>query len=149
MPMQQIIIKIFIITCIMFSSYLGFSQVDTIYWDFSKLDSINTLFENDIEEPEWFQKHQEEQQGEKRTGQGKKGFGNKTELTLKEKGQKLALNTKKVLGKNLMTAINSKGSAYAVGFCNISANKLIDSMATELNAKINFTRCSCSFYGSI
>lgn len=38
--------KIFIVTCIMFSSYLGFSQVDTIYWDFSKLDSINNVYQD-------------------------------------------------------------------------------------------------------
>jgi mono/diheme cytochrome c family protein len=89
------------------------------------------IYEQDIEEPEWFQKHYEE---------AHLNNGNspveETELTPKEKGLELALSTKKILGKNLMGAINAKGSEYAVSFCNLKGVSLIDSMANELNASI-------------
>lgn len=85
------------------------------------------LFENEIDEPAWFQKHYEEE---------RKGMGNNQSQSTEAKGLKLALATKKVLGTNLMGAINTKGSAYAVDFCHIKANQLIDSMSNDLNAHI-------------
>lgn len=53
-----------------------------------------------------------------------------------EKGKQLALGTKKVLGKNLIGAINSGGSEGALEFCSSRAIHLTDSMANELKAKI-------------
>ena len=88
------------------------------------------IYENEIDEPTWFKKHLE--------GNQKQQSNIETEISLTplEKGLKLALSSKKVLGKNLMSAINQQGSAYAVKFCNIKANHLIDSMSNALNAKI-------------
>ncbi|MCB0664012.1 MAG: DUF3365 domain-containing protein [Saprospiraceae bacterium] len=53
-----------------------------------------------------------------------------------EKGMQLALATKAVLGKNLLNAIQTKGTAEALSFCNTRAEVLTDSMATQLGAKI-------------
>lgn len=51
-------------------------------------------------------------------------------------GKQIAGEAQATLGKNLMNAINSKGTKYAVEFCNIEAMKITDSMATLLNASI-------------
>lgn len=53
-----------------------------------------------------------------------------------KKGQEIAMATKKVLGKNLITAINEKGTAHALEFCNSRAIPLTDSMSTALNASV-------------
>ncbi len=53
-----------------------------------------------------------------------------------ETGQELALKTKGVLGKNLLEAINTKGTEGALAFCSTRAIPLTDSMALALNAKI-------------
>jgi len=53
-----------------------------------------------------------------------------------KKGKQLALGTKKVLGKNLIGAINAKGSEGALEFCSAKAIHLTDSMANELKASI-------------
>lgn len=53
-----------------------------------------------------------------------------------EYGKSLALQTKAVLGKNLLNAIKIKGTAGAVDFCNLRAIHLTDSMADYLNARI-------------
>lgn len=53
-----------------------------------------------------------------------------------QKGQQLAGETQKVLGSNLMKAINEGGSINALEFCNIQAYPLTDSMATALKAHI-------------
>src|SRR5690606_8938406 len=51
-------------------------------------------------------------------------------------GKKIAGEAQGVLGKNLMNAIQTKGTKYAVEFCNIEAINLTDSMAVLLNASI-------------
>lgn len=71
------------------------------------------------------------------------GCGNKQEELTEieqteylEKGQDLATETQKVLGSNLMKAINEGGPINALEFCNIQAYPLTDSMATALKAHI-------------
>lgn len=104
------------------------------------------MFDNDIEEPEWFEAHYNEERG---MGMGKgKGMGKKKgmhkkqastetqDLTYEEKGMKFALGTKAVLGKNLMGTIQKKGTLAAVEFCNIKAYPLTDSMSVVYNANI-------------
>jgi len=54
----------------------------------------------------------------------------------KAKGMQLAGETQKVLGSNLMKAINEGGPVNALEFCNINAYPLTDSMATALKAHI-------------
>ena len=51
-------------------------------------------------------------------------------------GKQYAMKTKSVLGRNLLTAIQSKGTAEALNFCNVRAIPLTDSMAQELNISI-------------
>ncbi|MDF9795054.1 hypothetical protein OKW21_000317 [Catalinimonas alkaloidigena] len=51
-------------------------------------------------------------------------------------GQEYAAQTQSVLGKNLMQAIQSEGSAHAVDFCNTRAYPLTDSMAQVLNVHL-------------
>jgi len=83
------------------------------------------MYHTEIEKPGWNHKTE----GKKyRKGKGKKSY--------LEKGKEIALSTKAVLGKNLLTAINADGAAHAVEFCNTRAIHLTDSMGLELNAKV-------------
>lgn len=112
------------------------------------------LFDNDIEEPEWFQEHFNEERGKGRgkgmnngNGQGK-GNGkirgammneanvNDKALPYSERGLKYALATKAVLGKNLMGKIQKEGTLAALTFCNTKAYALTDSMAVVHKASI-------------
>ncbi len=54
---------------------------------------------------------------------------------LKE-GQQMATQTQMILGKNLMKAIQSQGTEYAVSFCSDEAIHLTDSMALAFNARL-------------
>lgn len=51
-------------------------------------------------------------------------------------GKKIALQTKGVLGKNLLSAIQTKGTSEAVTFCNMNAIHITDSMSMALEASI-------------
>jgi len=104
----------------------------------------NYMFDYQIEEPSWFKEHWESSgngQG-RRKGKGewiqpgKKLVVDEKPKTLDEIGLDYALATKAVLGKNLMGAIQSKGTLYAMEFCNLKAIPLTDSMSTYYNAKI-------------
>lgn len=117
------------------------------------------IYDNAIEQPEWFEEHhmQEQKQG---MGKGKgmgKGMGNgkgmengkgkgkmkqqqssfnKTDKSFQEIGMHYALATKKELGKNLMGAIQEKGTVGALEFCNEQALSITDSMANVFLANI-------------
>ncbi|MFD1553448.1 cytochrome c family protein [Putridiphycobacter roseus] len=88
------------------------------------------LYHNEIKEPAWFKEHYKKEQSNKSATE------EPAILTPLENGLQLALKAKKILGKNLMGAINKQGSTYAVEFCNLKANYLIDSMSNALNAHI-------------
>ncbi len=113
------------------------------------------LYDNDIEKPEWFEEHYQKNQGNgqgmgkgrgmggsqgKGMGKGKqmrKGMGqNDAPAAYRDIGLRYALSTKAQLGKNLMKAIQEKGTVGAVEFCNIEAMKLTDSMSVMHNAII-------------
>jgi hypothetical protein len=51
-------------------------------------------------------------------------------------GQKIAFKTKAVLSRNLMNAINTKGTEHAISFCSTRAIPLTDITVLSLNAKI-------------
>lgn len=87
------------------------------------------LFASEIEQPNWFEKHFNAEQKKYKSNQS-------DTLSYIEKGQNMAMQSKSVLGKNLMGAINSKGTDAAVSFCNEKAFPLLDSMSVFLNAKI-------------
>lgn len=53
-----------------------------------------------------------------------------------ETGKEVAMKAQSVLAKNLVNAINTGGSGYAVEFCNTKALVLTDSMALVLHAQI-------------
>lgn len=83
------------------------------------------IFYSDLEAPDWFEEHQKEE---------RKALGAREEIA--EQGKSYALQTKAVLGKNLMAAINAEGAAGAVDFCNTRAIPLTDSSGQALAVQI-------------
>ena len=114
------------------------------------------MFDYDIDQPEWFEAHFNEERGKgKGMGQGQgKGMGQgqgmglgqgmrhgqsasaESNLSYADRGLQYALSTKGQLGKNLMGAIKKKGTKEAVTFCNERAYALTDSMAIVNHANI-------------
>jgi len=96
------------------------------------------LYDYQIEEPEWFKEHWEK--GHKKARKPYKNTGktmaDNSPKTLEEIGLSYALGTKKVLGKNLMGTMQTKGTEAALEFCNVQAYPLTDSMAVHYNAEI-------------
>ncbi|MDP5229455.1 MAG: DUF3365 domain-containing protein [Cellulophaga sp.] len=84
------------------------------------------MFTHDIDEPEWFEDHRKQEHKREDSPQ----------QSVEEIGLSYAIATKQILGKNLMGAIQKKGTLGALEFCNIQAYPLTDSMATVHNAKI-------------
>ncbi|MAB49123.1 MAG: cytochrome c family protein [Flavobacteriaceae bacterium] len=106
------------------------------------------MYDFEIDQPEWFEDHFNEEKG-KHNGNGQgKGMGqgkgkhqqqaqtSYEDLPYGERGLKYALTTKAVLGKNLMGTIQKKGTLEALEFCNVRAYPLTDSMAVVHNASI-------------
>lgn len=83
------------------------------------------IFYSDLEAPDWFEDHQKEE---------RKAMSAREEIA--KKGKAYALQTKAVLGKNLMAAINVEGTTGAVDFCNTRAIPLTDSSAQALAVHI-------------
>ena len=108
------------------------------------------IYDYDIEQPEWFTDHFNEERGMgNRNGTGKgMGQGNGQGMRIrqgqkadsiknyKEIGLHYALSTKAELGRNLMGAIQKKGLEKAITFCNERAYAITDSMARIHNANI-------------
>jgi cytochrome c553 len=94
------------------------------------------MFEYQIEEPVWFKEHWEGHGNKNWTQSGKKYEEADNEKTYADIGLDYALGTKKVLGKNLMEAIQQKGTMEALTFCNHQAIPLTDSMALHYKATI-------------
>lgn len=94
------------------------------------------IFDYQIEEPDWFKEHWMGRRGDSLYNKGKKSMVSPKEESPKELGMKYALETQKVLGKNLMGTIQNKGVEEAVVFCNEKAYPLTDSMSTKFNARI-------------
>lgn len=94
------------------------------------------MFDYQIEEPQWFKTHWESHGNENWTQTGKVLEEVKTEKSYADVGLDYALETKKVLGKNLMQAIKQQGTLEALTFCNHQAIPLTDSMSHKFNAQI-------------
>ena len=100
------------------------------------------LYSNDIEKPEWFDDHYNQERGNgKGIGNGKgkqkhRKAANLEKLPYNERGLKYALSTKAVLGKNLMGKIQKEGTIAALKFCNEKAYPLTDSMSVFHKATI-------------
>lgn len=122
------------------------------------------MFDYRIEEPDWFREHWMKGHGEgmrKGSGQHNRQGNDSTQRTAKGKGRsramyinrgkdpvgttaqtpgeiglRYALDTKKILGQNLMSTMQEDGPLAAVRFCNIQAYPLTDSVARTYNAVI-------------
>lgn len=94
------------------------------------------MYDYQIEEPEWFKAHWEGHGNKNWTQSGRKLEKVEVVKTYADIGLDYALGTKKVLGKNLIEAIQQKGTMEALTFCNHQAIPLTDSMATQFNANI-------------
>lgn len=94
------------------------------------------LYEYKIEEPQWFQSHWQSHGNQNWSQSGIVFSETSTDPNFADLGLEYALETKKVLGKNLMTAIQQKGTIAALDFCNVQAIPLTDSMSTHYNAVI-------------
>ncbi len=106
-----------------------FGLMSQMNFEEEKLKKIVTyIYENEISKPEWFDEHHQEKHQKKSE--------NKEETSPLKKGQAMALKTKSALGKKLMKAINTGGSAHAIDFCNIQAMPITDSLAQLQNALI-------------
>jgi len=76
------------------------------------------------------------------TTEKKKGIPNSSTDTTSqiksplETGQEMAMKTKAILGKNLVTAIQNKGTDEAIEFCSTRAIQITDSMSTVLGSRI-------------
>lgn len=101
------------------------------------------LYDYEIEKPKWFDEHFKKEHGRGK-GKGKgKGMGRNKKMAAEniqtkysDRGMEYALAAKAVLGKNLIKAINEKGTSGAVEFCNIKAIPLTDSLSVMKNAVI-------------
>lgn len=106
------------------------------------------MYDNDIQEPEWFEEHYSEMHGDRPRMKGKKGkgkgkgmmkrsqTGSNQEMTIEERGMQMAQTTKAELGKNLMGQIQKNGVIAALDFCNIQAMPITDSMSVVHKAQI-------------
>lgn len=96
---------------------------------FEQLESMaNYIYIVGLENPGWFENNYEVERKNHNIALNK--------LTVIEKGQQIVSQTKIVLGKNLLNAINSKGVEHALEFCSVKAIPLTDSMSLSMNAEI-------------
>jgi nitrate reductase cytochrome c-type subunit len=103
------------------------------------------VYDNQIEEPEWFAAHYAQMHGDRPKMKNGMGMGkNRAETrpmsqaqpSVTERGMLIARTTKAELGKNLMGQIQKNGVIAALDFCNIQALPITDSMATVHKAHI-------------
>ncbi|HKK76404.1 MAG TPA: DUF3365 domain-containing protein [Saprospiraceae bacterium] len=89
------------------------------------------IYHTELEEPGWFEEHYQEEHKKHMNR-----MGSKQSTSYLEQGKQYAMATKAILGKNLLGAINKKGSTGAVEFCNTRAIPLTDSMQHVQNVQI-------------
>ena len=94
-----------------------------------ELDALAAyLFHTPLEKKGWYAQHFAAEQTRYRAPAA--------ELPHLERGLKLAMQTKAILGSKLLKAIQAGGPEHAVDFCSTRAITLTDSMGHELNAGI-------------
>jgi mono/diheme cytochrome c family protein len=86
------------------------------------------LFHSNMEDPDWYD-NQYAKEIKTLLATSQEG-----PVDYLNKGREIALSAKSILGKNLLTAINTKGVSDALLFCNERAIPLTDSMAVALGA---------------
>jgi cytochrome c553 len=87
------------------------------------------LYQTPLEDTAWYES-QYKNEKEKYSGNAQ------PPVSPLEKGKSYALQTKSVLGKNLLNALNTNGPANALAFCNTHAIPLTDSMAMAQGVQI-------------
>ncbi|HRE59262.1 MAG TPA: DUF3365 domain-containing protein [Candidatus Kapabacteria bacterium] len=85
------------------------------------------MYYTPIEKPEWGNKEYQEE---------KQKYRSHSDISPLEMGENIAIQTKSILGKNLLNAINSLGVENALSFCSLKAIPITDSMALALKATI-------------
>lgn len=91
----------------------------------AQIETIATyLFETSLDNSTWYEEEK------------KKKPAASVPLSYEEQGLAIAMQTKGVLGKNLLNAITNQGVENALAFCSTQAYPLTDSMSNVLNAKI-------------
>lgn len=93
------------------------------------------MFDYQIESPDWFNKSIQSKIPNW-TQSGQVDDSQSTPKSYADIGLNYALETKKVLGKNLMGTIQNKGVLEALTFCNHQAMPLTDSLSKHFNATI-------------
>ncbi|WP_422081967.1 Tll0287-like domain-containing protein [Ulvibacterium sp.] len=96
------------------------------------------MYDHELDRPDWFANYLESdgQGAENPLGKYDYATTGNAEKRYANKGLGHALATKAQLGRNLMKAINEKGTQGAVEFCNVKAIPLTDSMSVMQNAVI-------------
>lgn len=85
------------------------------------------LYNNDVSSDDWYATWAEFE---------KEQSGKPIAINYEDLGRNIANQTKANLGKNLMAAIQDKGAAGAIEFCNTKAIFITDSMSEVLHAKV-------------
>ncbi len=62
--------------------------------------------------------------------------GDENDVSPLQRGARFAMQTQSVLASNLINAINTQGTVYALAFCSEKVYPLTDSMALELDVKL-------------
>jgi nitrate reductase cytochrome c-type subunit len=111
---------------IMFESLNKFGVMPNMQFPKQEVEKIiNYIYDNDIDTDDWLKTYYK--------------ISNKTYFPEDDyllKGRHIAITTKNVLGKNLKSAITTKGTKEAVKFCNLKAYPLTDSMAVVYHTNI-------------
>lgn len=87
------------------------------------------IYYTELEAPEWLEEHQKGERKEHEMLESQNNYA--------EKGKQLALQTKAILSKNLMAALNTGGPVHAIDFCNTRAIPLTDSSARVSGVQIH------------
>lgn len=92
---------------------------------------VEYIYDHPLEEPEWYQRHYKREKA-RHGAQGQEEYASDP----LELGRSLAMQTKAVLGKNLMRALGTDGAPGALDFCSTHAIHLTDSMSNSLDHQI-------------
>jgi cytochrome c553 len=107
-----------------------------VFPDSAVVKIASFMYDYKIEEPTWFKEHWQAKGNNNWIQFGEEFRGEITTKTYADIGLQYALETKTVLGKNLMGAIQMDGTEKALTFCNQQAIPLTDSMSVHFNANI-------------
>lgn len=107
-------------------------------------DIASYLYETDLPQPDWYEDHRRKHHGQRQgMGRGK----NEVEAEenepyfpraafYQENGRKITTTAQGVLGKNLVKAIQEKGTEGAISFCKVNAKGITDSVGIMNNVLV-------------